>query len=126
MTGQEQTIQLLLEKARRDLANARSLLELGGYDNAIVLAYYGAFHAARSLLLSEGMEPKTHSGLLRLLSLHFVRTDRMAPETANLLTLLESQRARASYDATAVFTKDMAAAAVTDAANFLATVEGLL
>ncbi len=126
MTEYQQTVDLLLEKSRRDLDNAASLLAVDGFDNVVVLAYYGALNAARALLLSGGMEPKTHAGALRLLSLHFVRTGRLEPQTANLLALLEAQRTRASYDATAVFTRSMAETALDDARKFHQSVTDLI
>jgi len=89
-------IQLALEKAAQELRDCQTLLTSGSYAGAIGHAYYAAFHAARALLLSQDEEPRTHGGLNSRLNLHFVRSERLTPEIANLLTLLQAQRERST------------------------------
>lgn len=47
--------QALLDKARRSLEAARSLIEQQFYDFAVSRAYYAAFYAAEALLDHEGL-----------------------------------------------------------------------
>jgi uncharacterized protein (UPF0332 family) len=58
------------------------------YADAVSRAYYGALHFARALLATIDEEPKTHGGVLRLLSRDFVRTGQLEPEIAQLLSAL--------------------------------------
>lgn len=107
-----------VSKARQRLAHARLLHEARGYDTAVSQAYYAAFHFARALLLVEGLEARTHSGLIHLINVHFVRTGLVPPQDVRLLGNLESQRTVADYDAASVFTEDMADEAIASAESF--------
>jgi uncharacterized protein (UPF0332 family) len=71
---------------------ARAALELGIARDALSRAYYSAFHAARALLLLDGIEPKTHSGVLGMFSAHWVKTGRMESAQVLVLTRLQSYR----------------------------------
>lgn len=112
-------IQLALEKSGQEMHDCQTLLTAGSYAGAIGHAYYAAFHAARALLLSQGEEPRTHGGLNSRLNFQFVRSRRLTPEVANLLTILQAQRERSTYDPAAVFTEGMAREAADDAAQFV-------
>ena len=61
-----------LVRARAVLEQARVLREAGHPDGAVSRAYYAAFHAARAMVLSIGLEPRSHRGLTTLLGQHFV------------------------------------------------------
>ena len=53
-----------LEKARRDLADARKVAGIGLATVAARLAYYAAFHAAEAFIVERsGKAAKTHSGV---------------------------------------------------------------
>ena len=89
-------------------------------------AYYAAFHAARALLFSVGLDVGSHRGVVNLLGEHFVRPGRLSPEMARLLSRMHADRHDADYAAQAVFTTDESAEAIADAERFLEAVEGLL
>jgi uncharacterized protein (UPF0332 family) len=76
---------------------ARAALELGIARDALSRAYYSAFHAARALLLLDGIEPKTHSGVLGMFSAHWVKTGRMESAQVLVLTRLQSYRLASDY-----------------------------
>ncbi|MBI3924365.1 MAG: HEPN domain-containing protein [Armatimonadetes bacterium] len=113
-------------KGERDLESARALLGSSHFDNSVVLAYYGAFHHARAILLREEIQTKTHEGLIRMLSLHFVQPGRLAPEWARVLSVLEAERLRATYDSAAVFNQSMATESIEQACAFAAQARSLL
>ncbi|MHB2020844.1 MAG: HEPN domain-containing protein [Candidatus Xenobia bacterium] len=106
--NRKHNISLELAVASEDLRMAELALREAAYRNAVSAAYYHAFHCGRALVLSLGLEAKTHSGVQHLINMHFVQTGRMKPETAALLRTLERPRLDADYDASAVFTPDMA------------------
>lgn len=65
-------------KARTALADATTLRDGGGSDEAIVnRLYYACFHAAQAVLYTEGYNPNTHSGVVRLFGREFVNTGRV-------------------------------------------------
>jgi uncharacterized protein (UPF0332 family) len=128
VTSDQKRAAVLAEVTRGDDAveEARLLLDAGKLAGAISRAYYGAFHYARALVLTAGEEPRTHGGLSRLLQANFVRTGRLAPEVAALLSRLMSLRQDADYTAEYVFTLGMAQKELSDAQLFVIAARALL
>jgi uncharacterized protein (UPF0332 family) len=108
-----------IARGRDSLQAARLLLTSELHADAVSRAYYAALHFARALLLLNSEEPRTHSGVLRLLSRDFVREKRLDPELARQLSLLEKQRSDADYTAEMVFTRQGAEAALCAAELFI-------
>jgi len=119
-------IRLEVEKSAARLADAATLLATGSFDSVLSLSYYGAFHSARALLLMDGLEAKTHAGVVHLINLHFVRSGRLTPEMGDILSQLQSRRERAEYDAAALFTETMARSGYENATRFTAQASQLL
>jgi uncharacterized protein (UPF0332 family) len=121
VTDEQSRAAILAEVTRGDEAveEATLLLAAGKLAGAVSRAYYGAFHFARALLLSVGDEPRTHGGVSRLLQRNFVRTGRMAPEIAVLLSRLMTMRQDADYTAEYVFTPEIARGELDDARRFV-------
>ena len=121
MTDESRRANVAIEVARADRAmpSARILLESGEPADAVSRAYYAALHCARALLLTEGTEPQTHRGVLRLLSRDFVPTGRLSADAAAALSKLEKQRLEADYSAELVFTDAEAAREVEEASAFI-------
>ena len=95
-----------IHRADQAMEAARLLYENGYFNDAISRLYYCIFYHVRALLLSKGLEPKTHEGALRLLSLHFVKQDILAPQASHIFTKLMKFREEADYNPSYVFTKD--------------------
>jgi uncharacterized protein (UPF0332 family) len=86
-----------IDRARAKLRTAERLLADGELDDAISRAYYAAFHAAHALLLTVGLEPKTHEGTLSLFGLHFVRAGRIDMSHARALRAIKEDRENGDY-----------------------------
>ena len=71
---------------------------------AVSRLYYYVFHAVRALLLTKGLEPKTHEGALRLLSLHFVKPGLLDPEMSHSFARVMKYREEADYNPSYVST----------------------
>jgi len=56
------------------------------------------FHAAKALLLTKGINPKKHSGVVRMFGLHFVDEGFIEKIYAKYLTSAFTLRSRADYD----------------------------
>jgi hypothetical protein len=115
-----------LGRADQALRAAHELLKLGLLNDAVSRAYYAALHVARALLLTEGLEPRTHGGVSATLSLHFVASGRLPPEHAKELARLEQFRGEADYNRFFVFTYEGAAEEVATADRFCAAGRRLL
>jgi len=86
-----------IQAARDALAVSTAALSLGIHRDAMSRAYYAVFHAARALLLLEGVEPKTHAGVHRMVGEQLVRTQKLSPHEALTLTRLQAYRAESDY-----------------------------
>lgn len=84
-----------LERARREVARARRLVDQGEADLACVQAFYAAFYGVQALLSTEAWLPKTHRGTLRAFSL--VAHEAGEDEAARLFKQLETRRVAVHY-----------------------------
>lgn len=128
MTGDQKRANIAAEVARGDdaLRSAELLATAGQRADAVSRAYYAAYHYARALLLTLGEEARTHGGLDRLVQRDLVKTGKLAPETAALLSRLMTYRQNADYMAEYVFTASMAAEQVDGARAFVAAARAIL
>ena len=99
---------------------ARCLAENGFFRDAISRAYYAAYHWARALLMTRGIEPKTHRGTIQLFHLHFVKDGPLSESDAAHLSHLETYRELSDYTSTAEFTEQQARDEIGRAAQFIA------
>jgi len=122
MTGPNCEANARAEMARgcEALEEARVLLREGLFNGSVSRAYYAAYHWTSALLLTKGLEPKTHRGKIQLLSLHFVKPGLLADQDAAQLSRLEDFRELGDYSAGVSFTEEDAAKAVQRAEAFIA------
>ena len=109
-----------VRRAEKSLAAARALLAEGLLEDALSRAYYAVLHAARALLLAEGVAPQSHEAVRRLLGLHLVKTGKLAPDYARILREEQDDRALADYDVAFHPERERVVQRVEDAAGFLA------
>ena len=116
------------EMARGDetMRAAEELLRLGLFNDAVSRAYYAAYHWARALLVTQGIESKTHRGVVQLVGLHFVRTQRLPAEATTLLGQLANQRETSDYTSSLRFDAKEAAEVVRQASAFIELCRPLL
>ena len=107
------------------LRAARSLIELQLPNDAVSRAYYAAMHHARALLLIEGLEPKSHHGVLTLLGQHMRGADRLSIESLKIFGELQDRRSSADYTAARI-PLATAEALVTDAESFIVEARRIL
>lgn len=99
MTGENRLANAVAEvsAARDALRVADAALGLGIRRDAMSRAYYAVFHAARALLLLEGVEPKTHAGVLRMLGEYLLRAGKLDAASLGLVTRLQAYRQASDY-----------------------------
>jgi uncharacterized protein (UPF0332 family) len=66
-----------LEKANATLAEVSVQFENQFYRTAANRLYYACFYAATALLINNGYETHTHSGVKTLLGLHFIKENKL-------------------------------------------------
>lgn len=128
MTDENKKKSIAAECARGTdaLESAEILLAAGKLADAVSRAYYAAFHFARALLLTRAEEPRTHSGVDRLLQRDFVRTGLLDPRLGKRFAGLQRFRQDADYSAEFVFTDEGAREEVEAARAFVAAARELL
>lgn len=121
-----------IERARSKLKAAEHLLSAGDLDDAVSRAYYGAFHAAQALLLTVGLQAKSHDATLSLFGLHFVKTGLVGAVHARALRAIKEDRENGDYAEVSFFEPQEVAdrlasarAFVEAAVEFLARTHGL-
>ncbi|MCX8116483.1 MAG: HEPN domain-containing protein [Desulfobacterota bacterium] len=91
----------------REAQRAADLLFANGFiKDAISKLYYVLLYHVRGLLLTKGLEPRSHEGALRLFSLHFVKTGVFGAEDAHTYSKLMKYREEADYNLSYLFTKE--------------------
>ncbi len=108
-----------LEEATHKLAAARLLLKEGFYRDSVSRAYYSMYHAAKALLLTKNVSPKTHRGVIREFGLEFVRKDLIEKYYSKALAKGKDIREMADYDVIVDISKEEAESIVEDAERFL-------
>lgn len=128
MTGENQHRNARDEIARAEtcLSEARALLSAGFPYGAVSRAYYCVFHAARALLFSIGLEPKTHKAVVSLVGEHFVRTGTLQTTTGRFISRMQRDREDADYEPAAVFTPEEAAALIDGTERFLSEAKHII
>ena len=94
-----------LERAA-DVFNAAILLYDHSFINdAVSRLYYFLLYSVRALLLSKGLEPKSHEGALRLFAQHFVKEKIVGTKYSHIFSKLMKYREEADYNPSYTFTK---------------------
>jgi uncharacterized protein len=122
----EELIRGYFAKAEAKLATAKKLLADGDYDDAVSRAYYSAFHAASGVLLSEGLTAETHSGLVNLFGMHFVKSGKFEKKIGKYLSNLKEERESGDYEVFSAVDQEEAKVALKEAEVFVEETEKYL
>jgi hypothetical protein len=95
-----------IDRAESALASSDLLSGHGHVNDAISRLYYCLLYHIRAILLTKGLEPKSHEGALRLFSLHFVKTGAFEPAAAHLFSRLMKYREEADCNPSYLFTAE--------------------
>lgn len=89
-----------IEKARRAYGEAKGVVALQYWDTIANRLYYAAYNAVTALLIAYGDMPQTHSGVIHLFGLRFIKTGLLPSEIGRLYHSLFSIRQTGDYDDT--------------------------
>ena len=104
--NRKENIRAELGRATEAIAAATLLYENGFISDAVSRLYYFVLYHVRALLLSKGLEPRSHDGALRLFGLHFVREGLMDRRAAHIFSKLMKFREEADYNPVSMFTEE--------------------
>jgi uncharacterized protein (UPF0332 family) len=115
-------VQAELHRADKSLDAARTLLKENFLEDALSRAYYAILHAARAVLLAEGVSVSSHRAVRRLFGSHLIKPGKLAVRLAKILAEEQDDRFLADYDAWFQVERERAEKRVSEAAEFLAAI----
>lgn len=115
-----------LKIARERLESSEVLLDTGHYRDSISRSYYAFLDAANILLLTKGIIAKTHEGISKLFSLHFVNTGLVDKKYGRWFKRALKSRREADYNKKKIFTQQDAQEALKEASEFVKVIEELI
>lgn len=108
-----------MEKARRAIEAATTLLQRGDADFAAARAYYAMFYTAEALLTERGVRSRKHGGVHALFGEHFAKTGLIDKKFHRFLLDAFDRRLQADYGFEAVITREEVMAMIEQAREFL-------
>jgi uncharacterized protein (UPF0332 family) len=117
--NKEANIREEIDRANEAIRAANLLFENGFVRDAVSKLYYSLLYSIRALLLTEGLEPKSHEGALRLFGLHFVKPGAFEAKDSHIFSKLMKFREEADYNPSYTFAPE-------DFAEFKSEAEGVI
>jgi uncharacterized protein (UPF0332 family) len=93
-----------IERADESMKAADLLFDNNFVRDAVTKLYYSLLYTVRALLLTKGLEPKSHEGALRLFGLHFVKQGILEAKDSHVFSKLMKYRQEADYNPSYTFT----------------------
>ena len=94
----KEVVRYRLEKAERAYAEAVGSVGSGFVETSANRLYYAAYYAVSALLIANGMQAKTHNGIIQLFGLHFIRTKVLDRRMGIVYNQLFSLRLTGDYE----------------------------
>ena len=91
-------VQFRIEKAKETFAEIENLVQFGYWRTAANRLYYACYYAVTALLTRNGIDTKTHRGVMNQMGLHFVRTNIFSQKEGKLIRDLFELRQDGDYD----------------------------
>jgi len=95
-----------IQRSNESLKAAELLFENGFTRDAVAKLYYTLLYMVRAILLTKGLEPKSHEGALRLFGMHFVKQGVFEAKDSHVFSKLMKYREEADYNPSYVFTPE--------------------
>ncbi len=121
--NQRKMFSSLIKKAEERLESAEALYDIRNYSDAISRSYYSFFDTVSALLITKGLAAKTHSGVITLFSLHFIKNELIPNRFARLFRKAKEAREEADYEALKTFSREEAKQILDSAKEFVSYVK---
>lgn len=115
-----------IAKGERFLQSAQRLFELEDYDSCVSRAYYAMFFFAEAGLLTQGISPASHRGVISLFAKHLVQTGIFPPELGRALSRAYDARLTSDYATGLTVSRQEAENLLQEAKAFVAQVRTYL
>jgi uncharacterized protein (UPF0332 family) len=124
--NRERAIADELARSERAIQALEVLAEHGFVNDAVSKLYYALLYLVRALLLTRGLEVRSHEGALRLLGQHFVKDGPLGRGATQLFAKLMKYREESDYNPTFEFAAEDLPALREEVTAVAASVKALL
>jgi len=111
-----------LTSAEERLKEARILQNEASYAGSISRSYYAFLDAATACLLTKGLIPRSHTGAIELLSLHFIKKGDLDKKYVQWFKKIKKDREEADYKHGKTFTRKEAEETLKQAREFVSEI----
>lgn len=119
-------IEALLTRADESLTAAKTLLEKCLLADSISRSYYAMFHAAQAILLTRGLEAKSHSGTHSIFGKEIVEKGMVPKDFGRIINKTHALRQKSDYDARSDFEFKDVEKVVKEADYFVSTIKKVI
>lgn len=96
--SKEDILKIKIGRSRKTLLEAQKLMEFNFTNAAMSRLYYACFYDATVLLFKKEIYVKTHSGVKKMLGLHYVNTGVLPKEMGKFYAQIFTSRMGSDYD----------------------------
>jgi len=115
-----------LERAKDTLLDVYISIQNNRWNNAANRLYYACFYATVALLLNDGHQAHTHSGVRALLGLHYVKNGIIGEELNQAYRRMFNLRQTGDYDDLAIITENDVKPLIDLANRYITQIEKLI
>lgn len=106
IANKKENIREEIQRGDEAFDSARLLLSAGHLLDAMSRTYYAVFHYLKALLLSKGLEPKSHHAAIHLFSQFFVKEGIFDSSLNRILSAMQKFREEADYNPSWVISEE--------------------
>jgi len=121
-----EVVKFRLEKAKITFAEVPILLDNKFYRTATNRLYYACFYATTALLVNDGFDTHTHSGVKTLLGLHYIKEDKLIESLGKIYNRLFDMRQKGDYFDLLDINEEDILPLLEPAEQFIKTIENLI
>jgi len=119
-------VQFRMEKAKNTFSEIVLLTNNALWHTAANRLYYACYYAVTALLIQNGIEAKTHHGVINQFGLHFVKTNIFSQQEGGLFQDIFELRQEGDYTDWIIVTEEDIVPLVEPAKDFIDKIEQLV
>jgi uncharacterized protein (UPF0332 family) len=119
-------IQYRIEKAKETLEDAKLLANAKRWNSCVNRLYYACFYAVSALLAKNEFSSSKHTGVRSFFNLHFVKTNKISRDIAEIYNDLFDRRQEGDYADFVAFKEEQIIPRIAKVEIFIKTVASLL
>jgi uncharacterized protein (UPF0332 family) len=122
----KEVVKFRMEKAKNTFSEMTLLVNNKLWHTAANRLYYACYYAVTALLIKNGIETKTHQGVINQFGLHFVKTDFFSQKEGRVLKNLFELRQDGDYGDWIEIIEDDVVPLIEPAKKFIAKIQNLI